>query len=58
MIEQEYCYLSVYGRVMLNALMQKGIKDPDLALEILHLLVPEEELYDLEVADEHREATR
>ena len=47
MFRKEACYLSVYGKTLMNLLILKGI-DEDLALEILHLLVPNENLYDLD----------
>lgn len=47
----ESCYLSAYGKVLMYALQSKGL-DEDLALEILHLTVPAEELYSLDEEDE------
>ena len=47
MYKKEACYLSDYGLMLMACLKAKGI-DEDLALEILHLLVDEEELYNLE----------
>lgn len=52
MLDKELCYLSEYGRVMHNLLVARGV-DKDLALEVLHLLVPHQDLYELEeVSDE------
>ena len=46
MYKKEACYLSVYGKVLMLLLLDKGL-DQDLALEVLHLLIPNSELYDL-----------
>ena len=44
--DQEIPYLSASGKLYLLTLIAKGI-DRDLAMEVLHLLVPNEELYEL-----------
>lgn len=49
--DQEKGYLSLAGNIYLSALEAKGI-GKELAFEILHLLVPHTELYDIEIEDE------
>ena len=51
MLAKEACYLTIEGKLLMLELIQKGI-DADLALEILHLLVPNDKLYDLEGSDD------
>jgi hypothetical protein len=53
MYKKEACYLSDYGTMLMGCLRAKGL-DEDLALEVLHLLVPEEDLYDLEVTEDEQ----
>lgn len=48
--EKEKWYLSEQGKNLVEKIASKGL-DYDLALEVAHLLVSAEELYDLE--DEH-----
>ncbi len=50
MYQKEICYLSLYGRFLLDTLIAKGIQ-ADLAFEVLHLLVPNEDLYILDEAE-------
>jgi hypothetical protein len=52
MYNKEACYLSSYGQTLIALLIDRGVKDKDLALEILHILVPENELYNLEVTND------
>lgn len=51
MYKKEACYLSFYGAELMSKLTARGL-DEDLALEILHVLVPNEQLYSLDEVDQ------
>jgi hypothetical protein len=45
--KKEYCYLTPKGKTFVDFLISKGI-DEDLALEVAHISIPNDELYQLE----------
>jgi hypothetical protein len=55
--QKESCYLSDQGKQLVDNLIAKGL-DEDLALEVAHISIPSDQLYELEVSDEKGRSTK
>jgi hypothetical protein len=46
-LRKEYCYLNIFGTLVVSFLAAEGVEDPDLRLEMAEQLFGPDEIYEL-----------